>query len=135
MCDTQKVNRVERGTCQKGIIDKGWVAPVNSNGVSNNPCPVNYSGCTNPQAENYDASATIENGSCVLPLYGCSDPDAENYDIFVNNDDGTCEYDDDVEDTSSSSSSKQAGFLQDVPKLVWVALALGVVYYIGKQQK
>ena len=39
-------------------------------------------GCTNPNALNYDASATDEDGTCML--LGCTDPAADNYDAAAN---------------------------------------------------
>ena len=49
------------------------------------------SGCTNPLACNYDASATVDDGSCLTD-YGCTDPLATNYDVFATCDDGSCFY-------------------------------------------
>ncbi|MGB1573365.1 MAG: hypothetical protein ACPG85_03740, partial [Flavobacteriales bacterium] len=46
-------------------------------------------GCTNPNALNYDASATDEDGTCLL--LGCTDPEADNYDATANVD-GECSY-------------------------------------------
>ncbi|NQX92460.1 MAG: HYR domain-containing protein, partial [Flavobacteriales bacterium] len=45
-------------------------------------------GCTNPSADNYDASASIDDGSCVIS--GCTDDSFCNYDPTANNDDGSC---------------------------------------------
>ncbi|MEY3399523.1 MAG: hypothetical protein RL220_2117, partial [Bacteroidota bacterium] len=69
-------------------------------------------GCTNPSAQNYDASATTDDGSCQIAgctiagsfnynplanwddgscLYcGCNDPEADNYDPGAGCDDGSC---------------------------------------------
>ena len=52
-------------------------------------CPT---GCTDPAATNYDASALIDDGSCVIPNQGCTDPNATNYDSTAINDDGSCTY-------------------------------------------
>ena len=57
-------------------------------------------GCTDPNADNYDATANIDDGSCVYTLdpdpvvkiYGCTDPNALNYDATANVDDGSCQY-------------------------------------------
>ena len=60
-------------------------------------------GCTNPQACNYDQSATIDDGSSEyanecgscdgdLSCYGCTNPQACNYDQSATIDDGSCEY-------------------------------------------
>jgi hypothetical protein len=47
-------------------------------------------GCTDPNADNYDATAQISNGSCVYS--GCTDPNALNYDYQATTDDGSCQY-------------------------------------------
>ncbi len=55
------------------------------------PAPV--FGCTDPLADNYDASATVDNGSCTYSaVYGCTDILATNYDSFATVDDGSCIY-------------------------------------------
>lgn len=50
------------------------------------------SGCTDPNAANFDPSATIDDGSCYYFVYGCTDPSALNYDPMANMDDGSCIY-------------------------------------------
>jgi|GEM_PF-2229555 len=54
------------------------------------------SGCTDPDALNYDASARFDNNSCefpdVLPRDGCMDCNATNYDSLATDDDGSCSY-------------------------------------------
>ena len=47
-------------------------------------------GCTDPAADNYDASATVDDGSCIY--LGCTDEAADNYDAQANEDDGSCVY-------------------------------------------
>ena len=47
-------------------------------------------GCTDPNASNYDPTATIDDGSCLYP--GCIDPNALNYDPNASTDDGSCLY-------------------------------------------
>ena len=47
-------------------------------------------GCTDPGADNYDPSATIDDGSCLY--CGCTDPLADNYDPNASCDDGSCVY-------------------------------------------
>ena len=37
-------------------------------------------GCTDPAADNYDATATVDDGSCTYTVSGCTDPAADNYD-------------------------------------------------------
>ena len=58
-------------------------------------------GCTDPTAENYNSSATVDDGSCTyppLPVPGCTDETATNYDAAATEDDGTCQYETDPED-------------------------------------
>ena len=52
--------------------------------------PVDVSGCTDTEAANYDALATIDDGSCII--LGCTDLEANNYNPDATNDDGSCEY-------------------------------------------
>ena len=47
-------------------------------------------GCMDPNASNYDPTATIDDGSCLYP--GCIDPNALNYDPNASIDDGSCLY-------------------------------------------
>jgi len=50
-------------------------------------------GCMDPDATNYEASATISWGTCTFPeVYGCTDPNADNYNSDATSDDGSCEY-------------------------------------------
>ena len=60
-----------------------------------NPCVV--SGCTDSNATNYNASATIDDGSCdyVISLSGCTNPLANNYNPAATSDDGSCTFDED----------------------------------------
>ncbi len=46
------------------------------------------SGCTNPDADNYNPDATTDDGSCEIP--GCTDETATNYNADATYDDGTC---------------------------------------------
>lgn len=58
-------------------------------------CEYDVYGCTNDAASNYDPMATIDDGSCEPepePIEGCTDSDAENYDPEAEIDDGSCEY-------------------------------------------
>ena len=47
-------------------------------------------GCTQPEAVNYEPSATEDDGSCLVP--GCRYPAAVNFNPLANVDDGTCQY-------------------------------------------
>jgi len=49
-------------------------------------------GCTDSEANNYNASATIDNGSCNYDTYGCTDPEAINYNPDATVDDESCTY-------------------------------------------
>ena len=52
--------------------------------------PCYYLGCTDLEAANFDATATVDDGSCIYP--GCTDAAAANYDSMANEDDGSCIY-------------------------------------------
>lgn len=73
-------------------FDLGCGDPTACN-FSGNPCELSvacaYPGCTNSDADNYDAAAGCDDGSCLLS--GCTNPDALNYDADANTDDGTCQ--------------------------------------------
>ena len=48
-------------------------------------------GCTDPAADNYDATATLDDGSCTYSgVLGCTDATASNYDSAATTDDGSC---------------------------------------------
>lgn len=56
-------------------------------------CEYDIYGCTNDAASNYDPMATIDDGSCEPePIYGCMDSEADNYDPEATEDDGSCYY-------------------------------------------
>ena len=79
LCDGQ--GAAYAGTVEVNAAVCGAVAPV--------------PGCTNPQALNYDALATVDNGSCVLPVpstAGCTNPRARNYNAAATVDNGTCQF-------------------------------------------
>jgi hypothetical protein len=50
------------------------------------------SGCMDPDANNYDSSATKDDGSCSYIEYGCTDKSATNYDSQATVDDNSCTY-------------------------------------------
>ena len=49
-------------------------------------------GCMDPEACNYDPTATIDDGSCLFDCLGCTDSSATNYDAAATTDNGTCCY-------------------------------------------
>lgn len=49
-------------------------------------------GCKDPEANNYNPSATNEDGSCTYTISGCTDEEAVNYNELATNDDGSCYY-------------------------------------------
>lgn len=61
------------------------------------PEPEPVRGCTDSEANNYDAEAEEDDGSCTYdepdPVSGCTDPAANNYDAEAEEDDGSCTYD------------------------------------------
>ncbi len=61
----------------------------------NNGCEIiETPGCTDSEACNYDADATIDNGSCEYSsCAGCMNPSACNYDPDATLADGSCEFD------------------------------------------
>ena len=52
----------------------------------------NACGCTDPEAGNYDPSATYDDGTCVFGIPGCMDESACNYDPSATLEDGSCTY-------------------------------------------
>ncbi len=50
--------------------------------------PLEISGCMDPEADNYNASATVDSGNCEYR--GCMDAEAENYNPMANIDSGDC---------------------------------------------
>ena len=60
--------------------------------VDDGSCTYTVSGCTDPAADNYDATATVDDGSCTYTVSGCTDPAADNYDATATVDDGSCTY-------------------------------------------
>ena len=49
-------------------------------------------GCIDPEAINYDPSATVDDGTCEYDIPGCTDTEACNYNIDATTDDGSCTY-------------------------------------------
>jgi len=62
-------------------------------------------GCTDPEADNYDCSATIDDGSCEIP--GCTNPDSPNFSPRATVDDGSCDQELEIEGFSFSGRNTQ----------------------------
>ena len=61
--------------------------------VNDGSCTYDVFGCTDPQANNYNFNATINDGSCTYDVFGCTDPQANNYNFNATINDGSCTYD------------------------------------------
>merc|ERR1712159_722926 len=55
-----------------------------------NDCNCYYGGCTDPTAQNYNATATCDDGSCIAGIFGCTTAGLLNYDPSATYDDGSC---------------------------------------------
>jgi hypothetical protein len=53
---------------------------------------IDISGCTDPEANNYNENATIDDGSCTYDIFGCTNPAALNYNCLATVDDGSCQF-------------------------------------------
>jgi hypothetical protein len=71
-----------------GCIDPNAANYDSSATIASDTCE--YEGCTFPAAANYDPQATIDDGSCEIA--GCMNPAAANYDSSATYDDGSCDY-------------------------------------------
>ncbi len=54
--------------------------------------PPRVAGCTDPNADNYNAAANYNDNSCFYTILGCMDRNAMNYKPEANKDDGSCQY-------------------------------------------
>lgn len=77
------------GVCDEFEVE-GCLDPSADNYVPNATDEVTclYSGCTNANADNYDAQANVDDGSCVVA--GCMYSFAANFDPLATYDDGSC---------------------------------------------
>ena len=73
--------------------------------------PPTVYGCTDRNANNYNADANTDDGSCTYTIKGCTDPSANNYNSEANKDDGSCEYK--TEEKYGSSKSDYAIEIED----------------------
>ena len=78
-------------TCPPGCTDPEACNYDKTATVDDGSCEYeSCSGCTDPEACNYDEDATIDDGLCDYSCYGCSDPEACNYDEDATINDGSC---------------------------------------------
>ncbi|KAL3929928.1 MAG: hypothetical protein SGPRY_001749, partial [Prymnesium sp.] len=86
--------QVEDGSCRYQVAVSGCQDSLASNYVSAAVIPdaCEFSGCTNPAAENYDPSATFDSGVCSVTILGCTDSNAFNQNVNATQDDGSCNY-------------------------------------------
>ncbi len=91
-------------TIQASLVNDGYKncrdgsdEPEEESEEENNTVILPPSGCTDPNAENYNETAVDDDGSCEYAgnqtNYGCTNETASNYDEWAEEDDGTCEYD------------------------------------------
>ena len=65
----------------------GWIMNFGPFTVSD-VCSIESSGCTNPNAENYNSLAVVDDGSC--DIFGCTEVESINYDTEANINNGSC---------------------------------------------
>lgn len=58
--------------------------------INDGSCTYPVLGCTDPDALNYNSLATVDSGGCIYPVLGCTDPNAFNYNPLAQKDDGSC---------------------------------------------
>lgn len=101
---TNGVASLAGNTCSTGCnISVGIYGCTDPNALNYDPtatvddgtCVYCVDGCTDPTAINYDPAATCDDGSCVYSTYGCTDQNALNYNPTAQIDDGSCVYDGD----------------------------------------
>ncbi len=87
-----KLQTLDDGTINPRIVERRSEVRYNSKGGVVIGGPI--LGCTDPTANNYNPSATVDNGSCIYtgPVLGCTDPAANNYNPLATSDDGSCTY-------------------------------------------
>lgn len=74
---------------ENGIVsDNGGNGDNGDDGNDGNDTETEITGCTDPEADNYDSLAVSDNGSCIY--LGCTDETAPNYDPNATDDDGSC---------------------------------------------
>ena len=95
-CNYNSEATFDNGSCYYAVTeyadcDGSCISDADGDGVCDE---LEVPGCTNPDAINFDVSATDENGSCLVPTsMGCTYSIATNYDAGADYDDGTCLFD------------------------------------------
>ena len=75
--------------CEGNVLDECGVCGGDGIAADACDCEGNVPGCTNPEAENYNANACADDGSCVI--LGCTSASAVNFNPEATNDDGSCQ--------------------------------------------
>ena len=75
-------------------------------------CTYTVKGCTDPNANNYNSNANTDDGSCKYDVIGCTHYSAKNYNPKANVDDGSCEYEQKESSSKSSSTMYEVGNTQ-----------------------
>lgn len=101
--------------------------------------PPTVYGCTDRNANNYNADANTDDGSCTYTIKGCTDPNANNYNSNANTDDGSCEYEateqHNVPDTKTDNTSDSSnGILETLGTLTALG-AGGTIAYLKAKKK
>ena len=80
--------------CGDGGVNNDPNGVCDGNLPPNNGCTGEILGCTDPEATNYNPTATINDGSCVYDgdIPGCTDAAACNYNPDATIDNGSCNY-------------------------------------------
>jgi hypothetical protein len=87
---TWSVVGIEFGAGSSAAITEAYFSEIRAYQMSN-PEPLIISGCTDPNATNYNSNATADDGSCEFPIAGCTDSNATNYNPNATADDGSCQ--------------------------------------------
>ena len=86
----------QAGQFQLDILTTGYIATFNlpfgqESVYGSFVLTIAISGCTDPEANNYDAEATFDDGSCLIGELGCMDPGASTS-IRGQHSNGSCLY-------------------------------------------
>ena len=90
-CDGECLNDADGdGVCDEDEIPGCTDAQANNYNAAATDDDGSCTGCTNPIADNYYEGADIDDGTCIIS--GCTDAEACNFFAEANNEDGSCEY-------------------------------------------